>query len=445
MKKNKKILIGMLALISVLIILPFFIPIRTYLNEAEKLASDQLGVPVSISSGHLMLFPSPRVVIDGLSVGNDDELKVEQLAVIPSLSTVFSETRVVDISVTRPTVKKAAVVILSALLDKNQEETSEPSTVVNVRHVAVDALTLDWPDMKLPALNLEVNLTNANQLDSAKLETLDATLVANITPEAGAHLISVRAKKWTLPAGLPLFIDSAELDMHLKADRLEIPRVDVALYGGKITANLNVFWSKNWRTSGHVNIENLAVKEPSRLVSRAVYLSGDLSGNGRFSGSAKDVSALADYLNADFKFTVNHGVLHGLDLIKVASLLTKQTAGGQTAFDEFSGTLNAKGKQYYLSHLKMTSGLLSGTGQVKINANKELDGTGEIELKRSVSLVAIPLDVSGTVDNPVVLPSKAAIAGAVAGTAILGPGVGTSVGIKAAGALDKLKGLFQND
>lgn len=444
MKKNKKILIGILALISVLIILPFFIPIRTYLNEAEKLAGDKLGVPVSISSGRLVLFPSPRVVIDGLNVGKDGELKVEQLAVIPSLSTIFSETRVVDIKVTKPIVKKAAVNILSALLDKHPEAASEPNAI-NIQHIAVDGLALDWPDMKLPELNLEINLTNANQLDSAKLETLDATLVANITPEAGAHLISVRAKKWTLPVGLPLFIDSAELDMHLKADRLEVPRVDVALYGGKITANLNVFWNKYWRTSGHVDIENLSVKEPSRLVSRAVYLSGDLSGNGRFSGSAKDASELADHLNTDFKFTVNHGVLHGLDLIKVASLLTKQTVGGQTAFDEFSGTLNAKGKQYYLSNLKMTSGLLSGTGQVKINANKELDGSGEIELKRSVSLVAIPLDVSGTVDNPVVLPSKAAIAGAVAGTAILGPGVGTSLGIKAAGALDKLKGLFQDD
>jgi len=93
----------------------------------------------------------------------------------------------------------------------------------------------------------------------------------------------------------------------------------------------------------------------------------------------------------------------------------------------------------------MSSGLLSGSGRVKINANKELDGTGEVALKRSISLVAIPLDISGTIENPVVLPSKAALAGAVAGTAILGPGLGTSVGIKAAGAIDKFKGLFQDD
>jgi len=444
MKKNKKILIGILVFISVLIILPFFIPIRTYLNEAEKLASDQLGVPVSISTGHFVFFPSPRVVISGLKVGKDSELEVEQLAVIPSLSTVFSETRVIDVEVTNPIVKKTAIGIVSSILDKRSEAPIE-SDAINIRHINVDQLTLDWPGIKLPALTMDISLTKANQLESASLEAKDATLMLNIAPKADAHLISVSIKKWTLPIGLPLTVESAEFDMHLKSDHLEVPRVDLYMYGGKVTANLNVFWGKNWRTNGSVKVVNVSVKSPSRLVSKSVYLSGSLSGSGHFSGSAKDIGVLADHINADFKFKVNDGVLHGLDLIKVASILTKQTVGGETAFDEFSGTLNAKGQQYDLNDLEMSSGLLSGSGRVKINANKELDGTGEVALKRSISLVAIPLDISGTIENPVVLPSKAALAGAVAGTAILGPGLGTSVGIKAAGAIDKFKGLFQDD
>ncbi len=444
MKKNKKILIGILVLISVLIILPFFIPIRTYLNEAEKLASDQLGVPVSISTGHFVFFPSPRVVISGLKVGKDSELEVEQLAVIPSLSTIFSETKVIDVEVTNPIVKKTAIGIVSSILDKRSESPIE-TDAINIRHINIDQLTLDWPGIKLPVLTMDINLTKANQLESAKLETKDTTLTLNIAPKADAHLISVSMKKWTLPIGLPLTVESAEFDMHLKSDHLEVPRVDLDMYGGKVTANLNVFWGKNWRTNGNVKVVNLSVKSPSRLVSKSVYLSGSLSGSGHFSGSAKDIGTLADHINADFKFKVNDGVLHGLDLIKVASILTKQTVGGETAFDEFSGTLNAKGQQYDLNDLEMSSGLLSGSGRVKINANKELDGTGEVALKRSISLVAIPLDISGTIENPVVLPSKAALAGAVAGTAILGPGLGTSVGIKAAGAIDKFKGLFQDD
>jgi hypothetical protein len=98
-----------------------------------------------------------------------------------------------------------------------------------------------------------------------------------------------------------------------------------------------------------------------------------------------------------------------------------------------------------LRDIKISSGLLAASGHVKVKPDKELDGVVEVELKTGVSLAAIPLQVSGTVDKPSVFPTKAAMAGAVAGTAILGPGVGTSLGVKAGGAVDKIKGLFQSD
>ena len=280
------------------------------------------------------------------------------------------------------------------------------------------------------------------------MEIVDGALKADVTPEDGGHLILVTLKKWTSPIGLPIFIDTGKLVMHLKANQLEIPNIDVALYSGKLTGNAIVSWEKSWRASGKLNVADLSVKEPSSLVSKSVYLSGNLFGNGSFSGNAKDAGQLADNLTANFKFKVNNGVLHGLDLVKVASLLIKQSnKGGSTEFEEFSGVLDMdKGtnsaRQYHLHDLKMSSGLLAATGEVKVKPNKALDGAVEVEVKRSVSLVAIPLVVSGTVSNPIILPSKTALAGALAGTAILGPGVGTSLGVKAGGAVDKIKGLF---
>ncbi|HWT28076.1 MAG TPA: AsmA family protein, partial [Methylophilaceae bacterium] len=67
------------------------------------------------------------------------------------------------------------------------------------------------------------------------------------------------------------------------------------------------------------------------------------------------------------------------------------------------------------------------------------------DLKKGVSLATIPLQVSGTVSKPSVFPTKAAMAGAVAGTAVLGPGVGTTLGVKAGSAVEKIKGLFGGD
>ena len=446
MKKYKKILIGVAIVIGLLLILPFLIPMQTYLHQVEKIASEKLGQPVTINSAHLYLLPSPRVVAGDIVVGKNQELQVKSMVVIPTIGTLFSATKIIDLNISKPIVTKAALDIVSTLTAKKSE--SSEAAAVNIRHIKIDDLQLVWPDAKYPTVNAEATLTSENKLESAVIRTEDRKLKADVTPNGDEQLIMVSANKWTLPAGLPLLIDNAKLEMHLKGSKLTIPKIDVALYGGKLAGDAVLSWQENngktnWKTSGNLSVDNLSVQQPSILISKAVYLSGNLFGKGNFSATAKDASQLSDNLQTNFQFKVNNGVLHGLDLVKVASLLIKQgQGGGETQFDEFSGIFNSAGKQYRLSQLKISSGLISATGQIKISPKKELDGAVQVKVKRSVNLVTVPLEVSGTVEHPVVLPSKAALAGALAGTAILGPGVGTSLGIKAGGALDKLKGLF---
>lgn len=453
MKNSKKILIGVAVIVGLLLILPFLVPMQTYMHRAEALASEKLGVPVAISSANLFLLPSPRVALNNIVVGKHQELKVEKLVVIPTINSLFSVNKTLDLNISKPVINKAALDIVSALSAKKSND-SQP-TSVRVRHITIDEMQLVWPDAKYPIMNAEATLTEAYKLESATLETVDGKLEAKVTPKVTSNgdeqLIVVNANKWTLPVGLPLLIDTAKLEMHLKGGRLEIPQIDIALYGGKLTGDAVLSWQENkgvtsWRMNGKLAVANLAVKEPSSLVSKSVYLSGHLFGNGNFSANAKQVGQLADNLRADFKFKINNGVLHGLDLVKLASLLVKQSkGGGETQFDTFSGLLDVMGKQYHLRNLNISSGLLAATGQVKVKPNKSLDGDVVVDVKAGMGLAGIPLEVSGTVSNPVVMPSKAALAGALAGTALL-PGVGTSIGAKVGAktgeTLDKLKGLF---
>lgn len=450
MKKSKKIAFALGGVVLMLIILPFLVPTQTYLQKAERIASKKLGVPVTIENGHLRFLPSPRLVASGIIVGDNQQVVIEKLVIVPALSALFSETRQVDLKVIRPVIKKAALSISGGLATKKSEDAE--AAAVSVGTINVVEMQLIWPGIDLPLLNAEIALTKLNQLDSAMIESVDGKLKVDVTPNGDEHLVMVSADKWILPPiGLPLFIDKALLKMHLKGNKLTIPKIDVALYKGKLAGDAVLTWptdksAANWKLNGRLSMNNLSVKEPSSMMSKAVYLSGNLFGNGSFSATAKQAGQLLERLEASFKFKINDGVLHGLDLAKVASLLIKQGQnGGQTQFNAFSGLLNVSGKQYHLKDLNISSGLLVAKGQVKIKPNKALDGLVTVEVKNSISLVAIPLDVSGTVSKPVLLPSKAALAGAAAGTAILGPGVGTSLGIKAAGALDSVKGLFGGD
>ncbi len=449
MKKYKKILFGILLAIVVLFIAPFLVPTQSYLQKAERVASEKLGAPVTITSGYLRFLPSPRLVASNIIVGKNQDVVIGKLIIVPTLSTLFSETKQIRLVLLKPVIKKEVLTIISAL-SADKSENAE-SAAINISKINVEEMRLIWPDIELPIFNAEITLTEENHLDAAVVESLDGKLKAEAVPKGDAHLITLNARKWILPASLPLLLDSAMIEMRLKDNELTVPKIDVALYGGKLAGDALFTWQKNkgvtnWKSNGRLTIENLSVKEPSMMMSKAVYLSGSLFGDGHFSASAKDVGQLAERLQANFKFKMNNGVLHGLDLVKVASLLIKQNQnGGQTQFDAFSGLLNVSGKQYHLKDLKISSGLLAAKGQVKVKPNKELDGAVDVELKHSVSLVSIPLEVSGTVRKPVVLPSKAALAGAAVGTAILGPGVGTSLGVKAAGALDSIKEMFSGD
>lgn len=443
MKKNKKIGMGILAVISLLILLPFFIPIRTFLNQAEQTATQQLGVPVQIGSGRLGLLPTPRVILKDVQVGKQQALKFSRIAVVPSIASLFSATKVVEVKIRQLTVQKSAMDLLPALAANGQGDAA--AAPVHMQRISIEQLQLDWPGLKLPTLKLALNLDANHALDTAQVETLDGKVTMDVKPEGKMHRMVMLVDQFTLPVGLPMMVDRAKLEMVLKDQMLDISNIDVAMYKGTLNGTMRLMWNKNWRMQGQMKIARLSVQQPSRMLSPKVYLSGALQSQGSFSASAKDASSLLDNLRADFKFSIHQGVLHGLDLVKIASLLTKQSSGGQTQFDEFSGAVNVLGEQYHLRDLKISSGLLAGSGQVKIMPDKALDGTAEVELKNSASLVGIPLDISGTVSDPVVLPSKAALAGAVAGTAILGPGLGTSLGMKAGTAVEKFKGLFDGE
>lgn len=439
--KWKYYLFAVIVVVSALLVIPFLIPMESYIGRAEEMAAEKLGVPVSIQKLHVAMLPSPRLNIGGLVVGGNNEIKVEDVAVVPAISSLLSDTRAIaGIQITKPVIKKAALDILAALSSRESDEDARSS--VAVHRIIVRNAVLEWPGMRLPEMNADIILAPGNKPQSASLESVDGKLRLDLAAEKGQRLITVNAEEWTVPVGPPLLFDRLHSEMTLHDNRLEISRVDAALYRGRIDGQAELNWGKGWNLAGKLNIEGVSVREPASLMTRSARISGSLLGSGHFSAKAKEAALLADQLKAQFRFDVKNGVLYGFDLAKAPLMLLGKGQGGETRFDVFSGLLEVSGKHYHLRDLKASSGLFAADGAVRINARKELDGVVKVEVKSSATLAEIPLQVSGTVDHPVVLPTKAAMAGAVAGTAVLGPGAGTGLGLKAGAALDKVKGLL---
>ncbi|MES2636674.1 MAG: hypothetical protein V4605_05055 [Pseudomonadota bacterium] len=119
MKSYKIIVFAVVLAIVALLVLPFLLPTQTYIQKAERVASEKLGVPVTIVHADLRFLPSPRLVADNIVIGDDQNVKVEKLVIVPTLSSLFSGTEQVNLKVIKPVVKKSALSIISALKVKN--------------------------------------------------------------------------------------------------------------------------------------------------------------------------------------------------------------------------------------------------------------------------------------------------------------------------------------
>ena len=448
MQNWKRWLIWAVAIIAVLLILPLFIPMSAYTKQAEDLASKALGVPVRIGALQLAFLPSPRLNVKDLEIGEHQELSAVRLSVVPALTTLFADAKVISsIQIEKPVIKKAVLDIVANLSKQPKDPSSKTS--VAVRQIEIEDAKLLWPGLQLPEIDADIILSAENKPKTARIESIDGKLKLDLASEGDLvsgnqqQRITFSANAWTLPAGAPLLVDRLNMDMVLTDKKLEITKIDGALYGGKLGGNANLTFGKTYKLNGKLKLENLAVREPARLMSKSSRVSGQLFSSGNFSAQAKEPAKLADNLQANIQFKVNDGVLYGFDLAKAPLMLIGQGKGGETKFDAFSGLLDIAGKTYRFRNLDIESGLMSAKGAVKINPNKSLDGEIEVEAKNSMGLAAIPLQISGTLESPKVFPTKAAIAGAVAGTAVLGP-AGTGLGLQAGKAVDKLKGLFGN-
>ncbi|HEX4325525.1 MAG TPA: hypothetical protein VH105_01845, partial [Burkholderiales bacterium] len=169
-------------------------------------------------------------------------------------------------------------------------------------------------------------------------------------------------------------------------------------------------------------------------------LTGRLDAKGPFGAQAAKPTLLAEALTGDFAFNVKDGVLHGFDLVSAATnLLTRGSTGGQTRFDQLSGHAQIAGKAYKLRNVVVSSGIIAAKANVDISPSKALGGRVDVDLKRTGGIVTVPLAVSGTLAEPMLLPSKAALAGALAGSVLL-PGVGTAAGAKVGDKIGKFFG-----
>lgn len=427
MKWLTRIGVVLFTLIGILAIVPFFVTVNDYIPTVEKELSARLKEPVSIDALRASMLPVPLVRADGIGVGSAEDIKVGTVTLKPALWSLFGARKVIrsvefeDVTLTQ----KA----LGSLVGLAQRDTG-PGTIT-IENVKLRNAVLKLERGSFGPFDADVEVAAGGERGTVSLKTRDGALEARLTPQEGRYALEIFAKSWTPPLGPAIRLDELKVKGTAMAGGAELNEINGRLYGGTVAGKATLTWEKGITLQGELAVKQVELKDAVALVSPKTRVSGRLDAKPTFTASAAKVSLLDDALRLETPFTVHDGVLHGFDLANAAAVLLKQgTAGGQTRFDELSGRLVTERKSYRFTHLRIASGGLAAQGHVTIAPSKAFSGQLSTSVRGVGAAASIPLTVAGTLDAPMLYPSTTALIGAAAGTAVLGPGLGTAAGVK---------------
>ena len=428
------VVLGATALLAAV---PWLVPASAWIPRVEEEAAKRLGVPVRIGGLTLSMLPLPHLSVSALDISGG-AITAQSIAVYPRLLSLMSDVRVIrliqlnHVAVTRKGANWAA-----ALAGKP----GGGGGALAIEQIRAANLQVELPAGRLPPLHAEIDLSHSAALpvERALITTVDGKATLKLAPDGGEWKLTLDATDWQMPLGPPLKFTSLKGAGRVKGSRLSMSELTAALYGGTLNGKADLSWDKTWKLTGEAKLAGLDILPATQALKVKSALSGTLDASGPFNAQAANPAGLAGAFNADIGFKVNNGVLQGFDLAGAAKNLLKGGGGGNTQFDELSGRLKVTARAYKLSGVRVTSGVLKAEGNVDISAAKQLSGRIDTELKGTGGLVGVPLAVSGTLENPVLLPTKGSMFGAAVGTVLL-PGVGTSVGSSVGDRLGKMFG-----
>lgn len=424
MKARNKFLIGLGVVLGLAAAAPWLVPTSAWKGPLEEAVSKALDAPVTLGAIDVVLLPLPHATLKDLDVGKG-AITLSAAAAYPELLSLFSSPRRLRrVELKRLDINPEGLAILQRLAEKP----SSGPPPVEIALLNAQDVHVTLAAGPLPPVKATVELGAQNQPQKVELATLDGNARASAVPQGEAWMLDVLAKDWTLPFGPALVLTELKANGRVEKQQLVLPAITATLYGGQVAGNAELDWAKGMRLAGKAKISGLDIAPALAALKLKASLSGRLDADGGFRAQAAKPAALADALQADIAFKVDNGVLHGFDLSNAAKNLIKGGGGGgQTRFDQLTGNVNLAGRAVRLRNLKVASGVLDARGNVDVSASKQLAGRVDVDIKGTAGLVGVPLAVSGTVADPVLMPTKGAMAGAAVGTVLL-PGVGTSVG-----------------
>ncbi|OGA73119.1 MAG: hypothetical protein A3G81_27125 [Betaproteobacteria bacterium RIFCSPLOWO2_12_FULL_65_14] len=355
----------------------------------EKAAQERLGVPVRIRAVHLALFPTPRLAFEQITIGDQTPLKIPSAKASPEFGSVWGSKKVLKtMEFEGATVPVASVAAM--LWGKPRGDS------FRIERVKGKSLKFDLPGMTLPAVDVDISFAADGGVAKIALSAAEKEkqLSSKLESAEGKIKIELDGKPLDLPFGSELFLADFSGKGELTPGELRFSEFQATTLGGIATGSARLAWGSAWSLEGTLEAKQIEVERfAAPLVS-----DGKLDGKGVFSMKAQTPEKLFSAARLEGNFSVQKGALGSVDINK--ALQGGSGGGGRTLFSELSGSVAADSGRVQLRNLRMVAGLLNATGGIEVDAQKNLSGRIQAELRAQSSPFRASLGVSGTLKDP---------------------------------------------
>ena len=498
MKWFGRFLVAVMLLVLLATTAIYLAPLDVYVPEVEQVLSANLHEPVRIRHLKIGVLPIPHLVLEGLQIGEQTDVALQSVRVVFDFRSLFDQQRVIHrITLENGNITQAKLEKIPALLQSN-DATSTQFRVVELQFKDIFLL---MPKLKLGPLEGKLEFARDSTLTRAWIALPQQKFIATVhAQQDNTFAVEVQANTWS-PPNYPAIVFNklnlngilagaqfnakkfsadaygrdlqalpgnlkfdAEVEVknatvrmpassqhHLAVDAIKaslsgslaeykLTNIGAKLYGGALSGSA-VVHGAHALVNADVALTNVAIQPVVEVFNSELALTGTVDGHAKFSVKVDEIEHFPQGLQLDGAFHIKNGVLGKVDLVQAASNPLKEgNKGGTTRFDEFSGLLSVDAAGYHFRKLKVSSGAMNAEGKLDISPQQQLSGLLDTNLKGTATLISMPLGVSGTLRDPVLRPTGPALAGAAVGSALLGPGLGTALGIKASNMANKLFG-----
>jgi hypothetical protein len=388
---KRVILTALLLLVAVPIVLLHLLSLDFLIEPAQKLASERLHDTVTVRSIRASLWPAPNFMLEGVTIGEKQEVVVPVITVTPvlfSLGEDITQLKSVEIESLAVTGDLLArLPIWFAASDRLVQLEFSTITLKNA-HLAIK-------DSSLPPFNAQASFGAAGRFESAQISDLEGKAEFTVSPAGEALRIVLKAHDWKPLLGLDLHFSS--LDAEATADRqaLSIKSFDGLVFGGRLTADGKIQWKKDWSAEGGFKLAHVQLSKVTPA------LDGKLEASGSYVFSADQPWALfaAPQVRATFK--ASEGRIAGIDLARaIKPEETRSVSGGETTFSELSGAMSYSNQRYQFQRVRMQAGLLNTSADFDLS-KEQATGRIAVALESRATAFHTEMTLSGTPQAPV--------------------------------------------